>query len=93
VSTNLVFVLLFHVHIFGKLPLFSLSDSHSLTTSGLLRLHILATCFNTCSRERTVSSALPLLRWSCSNLSKIIAVSSSVWAGVVVIWAGVVIPA
>lgn len=86
---NLVFVLFDHVQTLVKLCSFLVSASHVFIMSGLLMSHILPTWRNACIRERMVSSALPSFSCACLKSS----ISCSVWAGVVIFWAGVVIPA
>jgi len=88
VSQNFVFVLLFHLH-------FSLSANHCLTSSGSFMLVCLATCFSCLILLCIVSSALPLILWSCSNFSKSIQVSISKFsmAGSYNFLVGVALPA
>jgi len=89
VSMNLVFVLFDHVQTLENWCSFLVSASHVFIMSGSLMSHILPTWRNACIRELMVSSAFPSLSCACRKSS----MSCSVWAGVVIFWAGVVIPA
>lgn len=86
---NLVFVLFAHVQTLVKWCSLFLSASHVFTISGSFRSHIFETWFNACIRERIVSSARPSRIWYSLKLK----ISVCIWAGVVIFWAGVVIPA
>ena len=86
---NLVFVLLFHVHALVNPCSFLVSANHVFIMSVSLMSHIWLTWCNTCIRELMVSLALPSL--SCASRKS--SMSCSVWAGVVIFWAGVGKPA